>query len=289
MHEFRTWIDDIMRAPQHEAVAYVKTVDSILLFRVGGRERSRLANCMQPLEKTISRALPCSAFWTFRLSSIYLRNLPNMPIVGPPQITDNVSDWSHSTAFTTTLSTTVPNNVVPLITVWTPPADCVNRWMATPATVTIDSVTSIRTVAVVNDNTTSTLTHFFARMALPDEASPTTSDDLRTGFAPLSTTSESSRAPPLFATFVAFSTNPGTPTPGALFDPLYSSCQPGGPQSIYSPGICPEGQTVAEVTEYQHSGTSGIVETYYEASCCQRCVDIYLMYRVYIVVLRLNN
>lgn len=89
-------------------------------------------------------------------------------------------------------------------------------------------------------------------------------------FVPLITTPGAGRAPPSSGTFVAFSTNPSNTSSGALYDASYSSCQPDGAPFHYSPGICPNGQTVAEITEYHYSTTSGSIATNFEASCCQR-------------------
>ena len=192
-----------------------------------------------------------------------------------------MSDWSHSTIFSTTASTLESKNVPQLTTAWSIPTRCTNRWMApsAPFTISLSTIyvttqtapsapftillsTTYVTTQEPNGTITLTLTHRLARRML---------QATHTSFEPLSSASGSTREPPVFATFVAFSTNPGNnPTPGALFDPLYSSCQPYAVPAVYSPGICPEGQTVAEVTEYQYHPASADIETYFEASCCNR-------------------
>jgi hypothetical protein len=67
-----------------------------------------------------------------------------------------------------------------------------------------------------------------------------------------------------------FSIDPGKKV---VSDASYKSCQAFSAPS-YTPGVCPNGHTVAEVTEYQTyqiSGTtSGNVRTYWQASCCRR-------------------
>ena len=51
-------------------------------------------------------------------------------------------------------------------------------------------------------------------------------------------------------------------------DPSYTRCQLYG-TSTYSPGICPSGQTIAEITAYESSAANGI-RTSWQASCCRR-------------------
>ncbi|KAF1958444.1 hypothetical protein CC80DRAFT_30780 [Byssothecium circinans] len=56
----------------------------------------------------------------------------------------------------------------------------------------------------------------------------------------------------------------------SLSDRIDVSCQPYGITSgTYSPGVCPSGQTVAEVTEYQTHESPGVGK-YWQASCCPR-------------------
>ena len=58
------------------------------------------------------------------------------------------------------------------------------------------------------------------------------------------------------------------PTRSIVSDPSYNGCQLYG-NPTYSPGICPSGQTVAEVTAYE-SGVSNGTRTFWKASCCRR-------------------
>ncbi|KAF2107092.1 hypothetical protein BDV96DRAFT_637838 [Lophiotrema nucula] len=59
------------------------------------------------------------------------------------------------------------------------------------------------------------------------------------------------------------------PAKGASeFDASYTSCQPYDAAPTYSPGVCPQGQTVAEITEHQISA-SGSTSTWWQASCCR--------------------
>jgi hypothetical protein len=53
-------------------------------------------------------------------------------------------------------------------------------------------------------------------------------------------------------------------------DPNYLDCQPYCVTPTYSPGVCPEGQTVLEVTELQSTGSDGVAATHWLASCCRR-------------------
>ena len=165
-----------------------------------------------------------------------------MPIVGEPKrvtttITGNVSDWSHSTIFTTSANTYTAENAPALTTYWTPPAGCSNRWMGG------DTVT-------VRQNIGSTWL---------------TSTPTVNVFLPVSTPKTGRETPS--GIFVAFSTTPVNT--GTVYDASYIRCQPLGVLVSYSPGICPQGQTVAEITEYHYTSTPGLVATRFSASCCQ--------------------
>jgi hypothetical protein len=154
-------------------------------------------------------------------------------------VSGDLSDWSHSTIFSTDLSTYQTKDIPPLTTSWTPPTGCSNRWMA-------ENIIAIGFAASISSK------------ALPALRRATTDTDYST-----ETT---------IGTFVAFSTIPYYTDDGELYDRSYLSCQPYGAPNHYSPGICPHGQTVAEITEYHYSTTSGSTETRFEASCCQRYV-----------------
>jgi hypothetical protein len=54
-------------------------------------------------------------------------------------------------------------------------------------------------------------------------------------------------------------------------NPNFSSCRPDSGQPLYSPGVCPDGHTVAELTEFHASRTSGML-TSWIASCCRRYI-----------------
>jgi hypothetical protein len=72
---------------------------------------------------------------------------------------------------------------------------------------------------------------------------------------------------PRTGNFTVYSVNPSR---SIVSDASYSSCQAYGKAS-YSPGICPSGQTVAEITAYQSNVSTGY-RTFWQASCCQRFV-----------------
>ena len=213
-------------------------------------------------------AFPVSQSPKISICPCLISQSEKMPIVGSIYVLPiggNVSDWSHSTIFTTTTSTLESKNIPQLTTLWTPPTRCANRWMAPSEPITITLGTTVRgTTTFV---TPTIYAHHLARIVL--QATHTGS------------VSGSTRGPPVLASFVAFSTNPGNnPEPGALFDPLYSSCQPYAVPTVYSPGIRPEGQTVAEVTEYQYHPTSADIKTYFEASCCSRFAPLTLLFSI---------
>ena len=58
------------------------------------------------------------------------------------------------------------------------------------------------------------------------------------------------------------------PTRSIVSDDQYSNCQLYG-TATYSPGICPSGQTIAEVTAYASSALNG-TKLFWQASCCKR-------------------
>jgi hypothetical protein len=70
--------------------------------------------------------------------------------------------------------------------------------------------------------------------------------------------------------FTVFSVDPTRLYP--ISDPLYRSCQRYS-TPVYSPGICPGGHTIAEVTAYASEVTTGTDRTFWQASCCRRFSD----------------
>jgi hypothetical protein len=70
---------------------------------------------------------------------------------------------------------------------------------------------------------------------------------------------------PRTANFTVFSVDPSR---SIVSDASYSLCQAYG-RATYSPGICPSGQTVAEITAYQSNVSTGY-RTFWQASCCKR-------------------
>jgi hypothetical protein len=148
-----------------------------------------------------------------------------MPIVGPVRTDETTtlgcgstgldlppleSRWWHSTVFVTSLSSYSSRGVPDLTTVYTYPAQCVDRWMLQP----------------------------------PCYDAPTASN------------------------YTVFSVDPTRIL--NVSDPLYRSCQRYS-TPIYSPGVCPSGHTIAEVTAYRSEVTTGTDRTFWEASCCRRC------------------
>jgi hypothetical protein len=177
-----------------------------------------------------------------------------MPIVGAPL---NVSDYSHSTVFTTVLPSVVINNVPPLTKIYTPSVECVDRWMlvdntqgTTTFVQTLPAVGTTETRIVPADETITNL--FPAPASAPTPvAGPVKRDN-----------AEPQPVKQAFnLTVWSIDSNP-----------LFTSCQPYSSQSLYSPGVCPDGQTVAEITEVHANYTTGGVLTSWVASCCRRYV-----------------
>ena len=80
----------------------------------------------------------------------------------------------------------------------------------------------------------------------------------------------------------------GTRNPGSVrdftvfsayagYDPWYNQCLLYGTR-FYSPGICPHGQTIADVTEFQSSASTGY-HTFWHGSCCRRFVLTFCLLR----------
>lgn len=70
--------------------------------------------------------------------------------------------------------------------------------------------------------------------------------------------------------FTVFSVDPSK---SIVSDPLYRDCQL-YQTATYSPGVCPDGQTIADVTAFQASASTGF-RTFWQASCCRRFVSYF--------------
>jgi hypothetical protein len=143
-----------------------------------------------------------------------------MPIVSVTP--ENVSNYSHSTVFTTTVDSLTLLNIPPLLSIYTQSPQCIDRWM-------LAGDEFITTVSVVTYHVPTTLNK---RSGGPDTKLNTVWS-IRT-------------------------------------DPLFTSCQPYSIQPSYSPGVCPDGFTAAEVTEFQANQMTSGVLTSWVASCCKR-------------------
>lgn len=175
-----------------------------------------------------------------------------MPIVGSvPDVSWNVSDYSHSTVFTTTLASALIHNVPPLLKIYTPNSECVDRWMLADNTLGTNFFTQTRTLPATVVVTTA-MVGLSIRSSLPDVTPPVGGIYRRA-------------EPDLGRVFNL--------TVWSIDDnPLFSSCQPYSLVPLYSPGVCPNGQTAAEVTKFVATQTDGIIRTSWVASCCKRCV-----------------
>jgi len=58
------------------------------------------------------------------------------------------------------------------------------------------------------------------------------------------------------------------PSKSIVSDASYKACQKYG-AATYSPGVCPSGHTIAEVTAYHANASTG-TQTFWQASCCRR-------------------
>jgi hypothetical protein len=150
-----------------------------------------------------------------------------MPIVPHAESSENVSDYSHSTVFTVTLSAAIPRNAPPLLKIYTQSSQCIDRWMLADAAYTKTTFVQTNIIGTSLDS------------ARPN---PTGGSQSASGLTVWSIDT----------------------------DPLFASCQPYSRQPLYSPGVCPDGLTAAEVTEFHATQTGGSVLTSWVASCCRR-------------------
>ncbi|KAJ8108724.1 hypothetical protein OPT61_g7973 [Boeremia exigua] len=189
----------------------------------------------------------------------------DMPIVGStttaatttlgpgPIERHNASEYSHSTVFITQAADDASYtnlNAPPLTTHYTPPRECVGRWMLA------GGQTVIITLATVGNTTT-------RRIAATPPAAETSVPSVPIA-PPSSVAAITPRADFIAQNHTVFSLDLN----GTATDPSYRKCQPYQLAPTYSPGICPDGQTVAEVTAWQLSASTGY-RTFWQASCCR--------------------
>ncbi|KAH7413892.1 hypothetical protein DE146DRAFT_783649 [Phaeosphaeria sp. MPI-PUGE-AT-0046c] len=165
-----------------------------------------------------------------------------MPLVGPA---NNVSDYSHSTVFTISIPSVVPDNVPPLTKIFTPPANCIGRWML--ADNTLGTTTFVQTMPTAGATTVRVVTA--ETVSTPKEVG---------GIVRRDSMEPRQIAQAFNLTIWSIDSNP-----------LFTSCQPYSSQALYSPGVCPDGQTVAEITQVRANKTDGGVLTSWRASCCR--------------------
>lgn len=183
-------------------------------------------------------------------------------------ISHDASNYSHSTVFMASASDDSyfkTMNVAPLTTLYTPPAECVNRWMlAGGQTVTtryVSAVTTLNTTAVVPPVEKSATELWEIVTPIPGSITSALSTPALTSAALLPRQDVIAQN----YTLLSMALN------GTATDPSYRSCQKYNNEPTYSPGICPSGQTVAEITAWHVNGPSGY-RTFWQASCCRRFV-----------------
>jgi hypothetical protein len=164
-------------------------------------------------------------FSTTALSTLLYINQFAMPIVGPLRL--NVSDYSHSTVFTTILPSVVINNVPPLTKIYTQSAECVDRWML--ADNTLGTTTFVQTIPEVGATSTRRVTAQAVSGVTPI-AGPVKRD----------LTEPQPFAQAFNLTVWSIPSNP-----------LFTSCQPYSSQPLYSPGVCPDGRPGRKFGEAQ--------------------------------------
>lgn len=198
-------------------------------------------------------------------STTYISTLPDLVV------TYNASEYSHSTVYVTfaPIDASFTNlNAPPLTTHYTQPSECEERWMlAGGQEVTTTrriptaqaSVTAVNSAASTNGNSIAMTLSAPLSIVAP---SPVSISPIITSSAALLPRQE----------FVAQNfTVMSLDLNGTATDPSYRGCQPYRLAPTYSPGICPHGQTIAEVTAWQVNASTGY-RTFWQASCCKRSV-----------------
>lgn len=207
----------------------------------------------------------------------------SLPASGWLPVTYNASAYSHSTVFViyaTTDSSFTNLNAPPLTTHFTPLGECADRWMLAGGQVVtftrevFASETPITSIAITSQTQNAAIwTLSQTRPATPSltslAAASTSSLAIGDATAPVITSSAAllPRSDYIFQNSTVFSVNFN----GTATDPSYRMCQPFRLAPTYSPGICPSGQTVAEVTAFQVVASTGY-RTFWQASCCRRFV-----------------
>lgn len=196
-----------------------------------------------------------------------------VPTIMLNTVSYNASEYSHSTVFVTSAaddSSLTSLNAPPLMKIYTPPTACAERWMLAGS----QEVTVTRRIPTMQPAYPTVLVTSMVTVATPG------------GVSPLVATS--TLGVPTSQTIVPLITSPASLLPRADFepqnltvlsldlngtatDPSYRSCQPYGSVPTYSPGICPYGQTAAEITAWQVNTSTGF-HTFWQASCCRRFV-----------------
>ncbi len=204
-------------------------------------------------------------------------------ILGPTRVQTvaryNASDYSHSTVhviFATDEASLMSLNAPPLTWFHTPPAECAERWMLAGG----QEITTTRRMPPVQDSVTPVVSA--TPLSIPPEltdiilisnnsaTASVASDSLVTDMSPFLITSVASLAA-RSDFIVQYYTIVSLDLTGTATDPSYRTCQPYSSAPTYSPGMCPFGHTVAQVTAWQISTSTGC-RTFWQASCCRKSV-----------------
>jgi hypothetical protein len=168
-----------------------------------------------------------------------------------------LTDYSHSTVFTTVLPSIVINNAPPLTKIYTQSVECVDRWMLLDNA--LGTTTFVQTANVV----WGTSTRRVPMESVIINSSPASASAPTPVAGPVKRDNTETQPVKQAFNLTVWSIDK---------NPLFTSCQPYSLQPLYSPGVCPDGQTVAEITEIQANHTTGGVLTSWVASCCRRYV-----------------
>ncbi|KAF2845792.1 hypothetical protein T440DRAFT_543490 [Plenodomus tracheiphilus IPT5] len=194
--------------------------------------------------------------------------------VSAPPTWYNVSEYSHTTVITvTTLYNSKTQNVPPLLT-WKEPFECKDRWMLIdngPTLLSTHGATTIFQTRTPLGTVTSIITESPTPVVVTSAPPILTSAILKVIRNAIVVVKR--QEPQISGSVPPYITRAFQYTAWSLdSDPLFEACRPYSSFSLYSPGMCPDGQTVAEVTEVHATGTgtSTTVHTYWHASCCSR-------------------
>jgi hypothetical protein len=196
---------------------------------------------------------------------------------GATALSYDARNYSHSTmVLASALNESVWSNmnIPPLTTIYSPSPSCADRWMLAGTNQVVTTyVGTVATLATTTRRIPTTNTTVLSPSTDSNQATTsalglatTTAENAITSSAALAAREIQAQQHTVFSMDLN----------GTATDPSYRACQRYNAAPTYSPGVCPEGQTVAEITAWHVNASSGGIvtgyHTFWQASCCRRCV-----------------